>query len=593
MPFTVGETIGPYKLTEKLGQGGMATVFKAYHAVLDRYVAIKVLHPALLEDASFLGRFQREARTVARLEHPNIVPIYDYAEREGRPYLVMKYIEGETLKARLSSEGITDQEVRQIVQAVGSALSYAHKQKVLHRDIKPSNVLLAKDGRIYLADFGLARMAQSGESSLTADHLVGTPQYMSPEQAQGRSEIDVRSDVYSMGVMLYEIMVGNVPFNSDTPFAIIHDHIYTPLPLPREQNPTVPEAVERVLLKALAKDPKDRFDDIDSTVDAFCKALDNVVIPLEIPKSTPQDNNISSDTSPIPIKPEQAAAADAVPTDFISNDSDASASPPVSESFEVRRKKQRRTIGIILGVLLIMTLACLIYGNRVLHAIQTRAQEGTPLAFQATISEVIEAESTPFPTTDLQEANMMLDAAIESWRNGNMSMASAQLDRMLNASGRNYSFYLNMVQKTGEEGAWILAAMAIFDLDDKAFNQMEANNEMLIHEVLYKAAKDNYAGAFFLENIDNPYFVVAPIRYDLYHKEPQIAKTNLGPLLTNQMMISDFPEIKLLEVELFIELKNYERANEDLDNLLATPNLPKWIMTEAQILKSIINTNTN
>lgn len=239
MSFQVGETVGRYRIVEQLGQGGMATVLKAYHAELDRYVAIKVLHPAFLEDSSFLARFQREARLVAKLDHPNIVPIYDYAEHEGRPYLVMKFIEGETLKARLTRAPLSSEEVQSIVEAVGAALGYAHKQGILHRDIKPSNVLLTNDGQIYLADFGLARIAQSGESTITSDMIIGTQQYISPEQALGKKNLDEGTDIYSLGVMLYELIVGKVPFSADTPFSIIHDHIYSPLPLPRAVNPAV------------------------------------------------------------------------------------------------------------------------------------------------------------------------------------------------------------------------------------------------------------------------------------------------------------------------------------------------------------------
>ena len=199
MSFTVGENIGPYRIVEQLGQGGMATVYKAYHASLDRYVALKALHPAFNEDKTFAARFQREARVVAKLEHPNIVPIYDYAEHEGRPYLVMKYIEGDTLKARLNQGPLDSQEINQIVDSVGSALSYAHKQGVLHRDIKPSNVLVATDGQIYLADFGLARIAQLGESTMSSDSIMGTPQYISPEQAIGKKDLFFWRDVVRNG----------------------------------------------------------------------------------------------------------------------------------------------------------------------------------------------------------------------------------------------------------------------------------------------------------------------------------------------------------------------------------------------------------
>lgn len=273
MPFVVGENIGPYRLIEQRGQGGMATVFKAYHPALDRYVAIKVMHPAFTQQENFLARFRREAQVVARLEHPNIVPVYDYAEYENRPYLVMKFIEGETLKRRLERGPIAWQELLKIVESVGAALSYAHAQGVLHRDVKPSNVLLANDGRVYLADFGLARIAEAGESTISTDSMLGTPQYISPEQALGRKDLDQRVDIYSFGVVLYELLVGRVPFSADTPYSIIHDHIYAPLPLPRSLNPNLSEAVERVLLKALAKDRNDRYENVEKLLAAWHEAV--------------------------------------------------------------------------------------------------------------------------------------------------------------------------------------------------------------------------------------------------------------------------------------------------------------------------------
>jgi serine/threonine protein kinase/Flp pilus assembly protein TadD len=273
MTFAIGENVGPYRITDKLGQGGMATVYRAYHANLDRYVALKVLHAILKEDPNFLARFRREAQIVARLEHPSIIPIYDYSEYNGEPYLVMRFIEGETLKARLARKPLTLEETLKIMTAVGQALTYAHEQGVLHRDIKPSNILLEKGTEPFIADFGLARMASAGESTLSKDTMLGTPQYMSPEQGQGIQDLDAGTDIYSLGVVLYEIVVGRVPFNADTPYAIVHDHIYSPLPLPSAVNPQVPRLVERVLLKALAKDRTDRYPSAVALVDAFRDAV--------------------------------------------------------------------------------------------------------------------------------------------------------------------------------------------------------------------------------------------------------------------------------------------------------------------------------
>src|SRR5947209_2657182 len=254
MSFRIGEDVGPYRITDRLGQGGMATVYRAYHPNLDRYVAIKVLHAAYKEDSSFIARFRREAQIVAKLEHPNIVPVYDYSEYNGEPYLVMRYIEGETLKARLARAPLTLEETLRTMTAVSQALTYAHERGVLHRDIKPSNILLERGTDPFLADFGLAKMTSAGESTLSQEMMLGTPQYISPEQAQGVSDLDAGADIYSLGVVLYEVVVGRVPYTGDTPYAIVHDQIYTPLPLPSLVNPQVPRAVEMVLLKALAKE---------------------------------------------------------------------------------------------------------------------------------------------------------------------------------------------------------------------------------------------------------------------------------------------------------------------------------------------------
>ncbi len=278
MTFIDGENVGPYRIITKLGQGGMATVYKAYHAALDRHVAIKVMHDAFREDPGFLARFTREAQIVAKLEHPNIVPIYDFSTHKGNPYLVMKFIDGETLKMRLKDRMLTLDEILHLMHGMGMALTYAHTHGILHRDIKPSNVILDTEGIPYLADFGLARIASAGASTLSQDMMLGTPQYISPEQARGDRDLGPGTDIYSMGVMLYELVVGRVPFNADTPYAIVHDHIFTPLPLPCIVNPDVPPEVEIVLLKALAKAPEDRYASAQALVEDFRKAVEDAAL---------------------------------------------------------------------------------------------------------------------------------------------------------------------------------------------------------------------------------------------------------------------------------------------------------------------------
>ncbi len=251
--------IGAYEIVAPLGQGGMATVYRAYHARLNRQVAIKMIHPTYLEDQSFIARFEREAQIVAGLEHPNIVPVYDFSEHEGEPYLVMKLIEGSTLKAILAKGALAVEDIVKIAAPVAQALDYAHQHGVLHRDIKPSNIMLDQQTTPYLTDFGLARISLSGDSTISKDMLLGTPYYIAPEQARDKSAIDHRADLYSFGVVLYELLVGQVPFSSGTPYSIINDHIFQPLPLPSSLNANIPPAIELVLLKALAKDPEDRY----------------------------------------------------------------------------------------------------------------------------------------------------------------------------------------------------------------------------------------------------------------------------------------------------------------------------------------------
>jgi serine/threonine-protein kinase len=274
MALQEGERLGPYQIISRLGQGGMATVYKAYHEKLDRQVAIKVIHPVLLTDDDFMARFQREARIVARLEHPNIVPVYDFSEHEGHPYLVMKLVEGQTLKDVLLDGPLTLEEIGHIMGAVADALTYAHEAGVLHRDIKPSNIVIDQRGTPYLTDFGLARIAQSGESTISEGMILGTPHYLSPEQAKGHVDLDARSDVYALGIVLYELVVGQVPFSGDSAYAIVHDHIFTPVPPPHQANSDIPEPVSQVLVKALAKERTERYETPVALLEAFNDAVE-------------------------------------------------------------------------------------------------------------------------------------------------------------------------------------------------------------------------------------------------------------------------------------------------------------------------------
>ncbi|HEY7065352.1 MAG TPA: protein kinase [Chloroflexota bacterium] len=253
----IGQTLGKYQLLKELGRGGFATVYQGYDAGLERYVALKVLHPELTRDEVALRRFQREATAVARMRHPNIIIVYEFGEDKstGSAYIVMEFVEGDTLKPRLGKPTPLE-ETQRIIGDVASALDYAHGRGVIHRDIKPANILITTENQVVLADFGIALLAQNS-SSLTRG-LLGTPQYMAPEQALGEP-IDARSDLYALGIVLFEMLAGQPPFRGDSPLATLALQVNAPLPKLRSLNPAVPEAVEAMIERALAKDPAQRY----------------------------------------------------------------------------------------------------------------------------------------------------------------------------------------------------------------------------------------------------------------------------------------------------------------------------------------------
>ena len=253
MEDLIGKQLGPYQVVAQLGMGGMATVFKAYQPKMDRYVALKVLPRHFSRNPEFVSRFSREARVIANLEHPHILPVHDFGESDGYTYLVMRLVEGGSLADLLKKNRKLElAQINRIISQVGGALDYAHKKGVIHRDFKPGNVLMDEFDNCLLTDFGIAKLVEVTSHLTHTGGILGTPAYISPEQGSGKP-IDSRSDIYSLGVTLYQMVVGDVPYKADTPMAVIFKHISDPLPLPRKRVPELPESIERVILKALAK----------------------------------------------------------------------------------------------------------------------------------------------------------------------------------------------------------------------------------------------------------------------------------------------------------------------------------------------------
>jgi serine/threonine protein kinase len=270
-----GQNLGKYRVLEALGRGGMARVYRAYHPQLDRYVAIKVLRSDLVEEEEFLARFKREARAVAALRHPNIVQVYDFDVRSGLYFMVMELLEGDTLRRRLNDyqaqgEKMPLGEVVRILLDVLEGLAYAHSEDMIHRDVKPANILLTRRGQAVLTDFGIAQII-GGTRYTVSGALMGTLSYMAPEQGL-EGQCDARSDIYSLGIVFYEMLTGEPPFDAETPLAILLKHVNDPLPLPRKMVPSIPKWLERVVLKSLAKRPADRYQSAEEMSAALHKA---------------------------------------------------------------------------------------------------------------------------------------------------------------------------------------------------------------------------------------------------------------------------------------------------------------------------------
>jgi serine/threonine protein kinase len=253
----IGEDLGNYHILEEVGRGGMATVFRAVDLDSDQEVAIKILSPYVAQEPKFKARFEQEINVLLNLQHPNIVPVLDYGEIDEYSYIVMPFLTSGTLSQRLTQGPLPLKAAAEVINQMSQALDYAHARGVVHRDLKPSNIMISDDGQALLTDFGFARVADNS-LSLTGSALIGTPAYMSPEQCRGDDATPL-SDQYALGVILYQMTTGTLPYEAETPMGVVIMHATEPIPPPRNVDPDLPEEVEKVILKALEKKPEDRY----------------------------------------------------------------------------------------------------------------------------------------------------------------------------------------------------------------------------------------------------------------------------------------------------------------------------------------------
>jgi serine/threonine protein kinase len=272
-----GQNLGKYRLVDRLGYGGMADVYKAYQAGLSRFVAIKIIHSHLADNEELLERFENEAMAVANLRHPNIVQVFDFDREDDLYYMAMEFVDGPTLetelkKYRQQNQPYPIEETLTIFQALGGAIDYAHSRGMIHRDLKPGNIMFTPRRRVVLTDFGIARFTDRPQFTVT-NAVVGTPAYMSPEQAQGEP-VDTRTDIFSLGVILYEMLTGRIPFEGDNPFAIVLKLVSDSWPRPRAIKPDLSPALEQVILKAMSKHPSDRYPTAGDLAQALQAAIE-------------------------------------------------------------------------------------------------------------------------------------------------------------------------------------------------------------------------------------------------------------------------------------------------------------------------------
>jgi serine/threonine protein kinase len=345
------DNIGRYEIISELGRGGMASVYQATDPRFERKVAIKVLPKAFLHDPQFRIRFEREAKMIAALEHSAIVPVYDFGEQDDQPYIVMRLMSGGSLADKLKDDKLSIEEAAQIVRRVASALSAAHQRGIVHRDLKPGNILFDQYNNAFLSDFGIARISESS-AALTGSNILGTPAYMSPEQVQGDRDIDGRSDIYALGVIFYQMLVGNTPYQATTPVKVMMMHLLEPVPNLISALPDVTPAVEAWFEKALAKDPNDRF----ATAKEMSLALDAAI----------QDDDPLPDT--LVTKPDVVALDQTIATGTPTFTVTPSAgSAPASTSFtaakqvaqQVEQPPRSRFLPFAIGGLVIFSVAAI------------------------------------------------------------------------------------------------------------------------------------------------------------------------------------------------------------------------------------------
>ncbi len=631
MAWIEGEKVGGYTLGRQLGQGGMATVYLGHHPELDRQVAIKVMHQNFLEDAGFVARFKREAQIVAKLTHPHIVPVYDFSEHDGQPYLVMKYIQGWTLKKQLIKNPPDLDGILDIVTAIGDALNYAHAEGILHRDIKPSNIVIDQDNIPYLADFGLARLASSGESTMSADMLLGTPHYISPEQARGAMKLDGRTDIYSLGVVLYELLVGKVPFTGESAFSIIHDHIYTALPAPTLINPEIPQSVENVLYKALQKQPSERYETANDLISDLRQAIkQGNLTELDPNRATIAEISLAKLREAYDDQPTITPAIGS-PIPSGSSVQQATLYPKAKPFYDQERFWTISGCGSLLLILFISFGILLGMSSNIQELSALSASVADELGgrfgiFAAAIDtietsdnfgiEVIEIEGVPIldvpyvPLVDLPQDTNNIAATLlfarSFYEEDDFTQARERITENIPNEASIRAVYLlsaaRMAANAGDDNAAVIYSILATELS--------RNQVFLIEEVRALSGRIIYENAITtadtslretLQNLRDREFISAEVLQQLTNSDltafatvrnliannnPRLAQTALNHVSEDVIINQEFA---LLRAELALQMGNQDNAEMILDDILDDGDTPNWVRDRAVTIQNELN----
>ena len=428
--LTKGQKINDrYEIIKTIGEGGMAYVYLAEDTILERKVAIKVLRGDLSNDEKFIRRFKREALSVSNLSHPNIVEVYDVGEEDGNYYIVMEDIEGKTLKQLLQKRGaLTLTEVIDIMSQLTDGLAHAHEAYIIHRDIKPQNIMIEDNGRIKITDFGIAMALNSTQLTQT-NSVMGSVHYLPPEQANGKGST-VKSDIYSLGILMYELLTGSVPFKGDTAVEIALKHMKEKIPSVRKQNPTIPQSVENIILKATAKNPKNRYDSVREMYNDLQTALerDNEKrLVYEYPENDLEETKV---IAPIPKEPKKPVVDKPLDKEETTETDDS-----ILKEKDEKNKLPIILAGILLAFLIVLAVVYLLISNHDVK--EVKVPDVTGLTLEEAIKKV-EKQGLKYTTKDEENADIEEGKVIRTEPKAGSTKTKGSTITIVESSGKEY-----------------------------------------------------------------------------------------------------------------------------------------------------------